>query len=206
MPEVLPAAAESLRVRAARQRQRRERSALVILLLLSVAVFGGGITWGLPSRAADPFLFGRRRPWTGAEILALTGPREPSGDKGADVDRDPLKDRSHKLLINQTDRDRAEIVRRYRLFSYQPDEMVTLMALAQMRPGAGDLDPRLYQYGGLWVYAVGGLLKASSMLHVIHLTADLAYYLDHPEAFARFYVVARLYVVAWGMVGAWAVR
>ena len=28
------------------------------------------------------------------------------------------------------------------------------------------------------------------------------YYLDHPEAFAKFYVIARLYAVAWAIIGA----
>lgn len=37
------------------------------------------------------------------------------------------------------------------------------------------------------------------------LKPDLVYYLDHPEACGRFYVVARLYVVAWALVGVWAV-
>ena len=37
------------------------------------------------------------------------------------------------------------------------------------------------------------------------LRADLAFYLDHPDAFARFYVAARLYTVAWALVGVWAV-
>ena len=62
-------------------------------------------------------------------------------------------------MLNETDSQRAEIVRRYRLYSYQPDEMITFNALRQMKPGAGQLDPKLYQYGGLWVYPVGAMLK-----------------------------------------------
>src|SRR5690606_3933047 len=51
----------------------------------------------------------------------------------------------------------------------------------------------------------GAMLQLASMVGAIELTPDLAYYLDHPEAFGRFYVVARLYTVLWGLVGVWAV-
>jgi hypothetical protein len=206
MPEPLPQGSESLRIRAVRRRRRQDRTAIVLLLLLAVAVFSGGITWGLPSRDSDKYLFGNRPVWSGKEILALTGNR--AGDDahlGADVDRDPLLAGDRKVVLNQTDAQRAEIVRRYRLYTYQPDEMVTMMALAQMRPGEFDFDPRLYQYGGAWVYPIGGLLKICSILRIVPLTPDLAYYLDNPRAFGRFYVIARLYVVAWAIVGAWAV-
>jgi hypothetical protein len=83
--------------------------------------------------------------------------------------------------------------------------MITFRALAQMRPAERKFDPRLYQYGGLWIYPVGGLLKVASVLGVVRVQSDLSYYLDHPEQFGRFYVVARLYSAMWGVVGVWAV-
>ena len=107
--------------------------------------------------------------------------------------------------IKQDQINRARILRRYRLYSNQPDEMITFRALAQMHPGAGDFDPRLYQYGGLWIYPVGGLLKGLSFIGVVTVSNDTTYYLDHPEAFARFYIVARAYSAAWGLVGVLAI-
>lgn len=139
------------------------------------------------------------------EIMRLCGDRTHDAARGADVDVDPLADRSKVICLNETNRQRAEIVRRYRLYTYQPDEMVTMMSLASMRPGQRDFDPKLYQYGGLWIYPVGLLLRLASMTGAVSLRADLVYYLDHPEAFARFYVVARLYCAAWGLLGVWAV-
>ncbi len=79
--------------------------------------------------------------------------------------------------------------------------MITFRALSRLHPGRLDLDPRLYQYGGLWIYPVGGLLRLAAAAHRLTLRTDLAFYLDHPDAFARFYVVARLYSAAWGLVG-----
>jgi 4-amino-4-deoxy-L-arabinose transferase-like glycosyltransferase len=52
---------------------------------------------------------------------------------------------------------------------------------------------------------VGGLLKAVSMTGAVTLRAEMDYYLDRPEAFGRFYVVARAYSAAWGLIGIWAV-
>ena len=100
---------------------------------------------------------------------------------------------------------RSRILRRYRLYSNQPDEMITFRALGRMRPRAGDFDPRLYQYGGLWIYPVGGLLEAASFVGLFPLVHGPAYYVDHPEEFGEFYVVARLYAAAWGLLGVWAV-
>ena len=79
--------------------------------------------------------------------------------------------------------------------------MITFRSLSRMKPGNGDFDPRLFQYGGLWIYPVGALLKIASMAGIVTLKSDLAYYLDHPEQFGRFYILARLYVVAWGLIG-----
>jgi hypothetical protein len=183
----------------------RERLLVFCCLLFAGGLFVLGINWGLPSRASDEFLFGgSQKPWTGAEILALA-PIEEDPNRGADVDADPLTGRDKVLVLNQTDKQRAEIVRRYRLFTYQPDEYNTLKSLAGMNPGRLQLDPRMYQYGGLWIYPVGALLKLASIVGIIDLRNDKAFYLDHPETFGRFYVIARLYSAAWGVVGAWAV-
>jgi 4-amino-4-deoxy-L-arabinose transferase-like glycosyltransferase len=167
-----------------------------------------GIDWGLPSRRADVFLFGPGRvPWSGTQIMELAPADGADTNRGADVDLDPILDRTKPVVLNETDRQRAEIVRRYRLFTYQPDEWNTMRSLSGMRPGEGKLDPRLYQYGGLWVYGVGAMLKAASLVRFVDLrggAGGLVYYLDRPEAFGRFYVVARLYSALWGVVAAWA--
>jgi hypothetical protein len=59
----------------------------------------------------------------------------------------------------------------------------------------------MYKYGGPWVYPVGGLLKLASAVGLVRLTPDPAYYLDHPEAFGRFYIIARFYSALWGVLG-----
>ena len=175
-------------------------------LLLALAWFCAGINWGLPSRSADAYLFGQgREPWTGKQILQLAGSGDADTNRGADVDVNPIVNRDRPVVLNDTDAKRAEIVRRYRLYSHQPDEMITFNALRRMDPATRQLDPKLYQYGGLWVYPVGALLKLASVVRLVDVRADLAFYLDNPGAFGRFYVVARLYSALWGVVGVWAV-
>ncbi len=174
------------------------------VLLLAAGVFFAGIGWGLPSREADRFLFGEgAKAWGAAEIMAAGGGWALDPKHAADADANPITDRSRILSVNETDGQRAEIVLRYRLYSAQPDEMVTFRALARMPKTKGD--PRMYQYGGLWIYPVGGLLKLGSVLGLVELRGDLSYYLDRPEAFGRFYVAARGYSAIWGLVGVWAV-
>jgi hypothetical protein len=180
-----------------------KRTTLILsgLLALACGLFLTGIQWGLPSHASDPFLFGNRTPWTGEQILSLAPGWADDANRGADVAAHPLADRDKPIIVNQTDSQRAAIIRRYRLYSDQPDEMITLRALAQMNPGKLRFDPKLYQYGGLWVYPIAAILKGLTPFRLVHLTSDLAFYLDHPEAFGRLYVVMRLYSAAWGIVG-----
>ena len=166
-----------------------------------------GVTWGLPNRTIDRYLFGEDEPWSGEKIHRLAGAGERfSPLRGADVDADPL-DRSSDAPVHltATDEDVARIYLRYRLYTYQPDEMITMMALAGMRPGQFDFDPRLYQYGGLFIYPVGALIKACDLVGLIDVRSDVTYYLDNPAEFGKFYIVARLYAGAWGLVGVFVV-
>ena len=163
--------------------------------------------WGLPSRQADELLFGGAPPWSADRYhtaAALQVRQERSG--GADTDLDPLTQRDRIVDLTATAAARAEILRRYRLFSRQPDEMITFMALQRMRPRQFDFDPRLYQYGGAFIYLVGTAIGASATLGITHLSSDPALYLEQPEEFARFYLAARLVTLAFGallLVAVW---
>ncbi len=189
----------------------------LVVIAFALGVFVPTINWGLPTRDSDRLLFGDRKPWTGKEILALLeGPDSSliphsSSLRGADVDSSPIFDRSKPVLLNDTDAKRAEIVQRYRLMSKQPDEFIQFKALAEMsaRSGISKLDPRLYQYGGLWIYPVGALVRGAMMVGYIQQPPTgvpaKEFYLDHPDIFGKFYVVARAYSMLWGIVAALAI-
>ncbi len=180
-----------------------EWAGIAAVLLVFAALSTVGIGWGLPGREIDKYLFGKGEPWSGEKIHRLTGAAGKfSPDRGADVDVDPLdKSSGEPILLTGTDEDVAKIYLRYRLFTYQPDEMITMMALAGMRPRSLDLDPRLYQYGGLFIYPVGGLIGVCSAIGLIDVRSDVVYYLDNPDEFGKFYIVARAYAAVWGLVG-----
>ncbi len=181
-----------------RRTSRRARTRNRLIWLLAAAWFAcllPLIGWGLPSRSADHLLFAGGAPWPAERLnLAQTLAERRTRSTGADTDLNPLADRSGLVDLTADDARRAEILRRYRLFSRQPDEMITFMALQRMRPAELDFDPHLYQYGGAFIYAVGAALGIAAAAGFATLTGDASYYLDHPEAFARFYLVARLLV------------
>ena len=179
---------------------RHSPLAIFVTLLIALALFLPGINWGLPSRAVDPFLFGDQPPWPGEKILALAPPDSPR--RGADVDANPIARDAGPGVLNETDAQRAEIILRYRLYSHQPDEMITFRSLARIKQTRGD--PRLYQYGGLWIYPVGAMLAVADVVGLADVRGDQAFYLDRPEAFGRFYLIARVYTVIWGLVATWA--
>ena len=132
-------------------------------------------------------------------ILVVILPLSPT--RGADVDADPVARGAGPVNLTATDRGVAAIYLRYRLYTHQPDEMITLRALATMEPEARRFDPKLYQYGGLFIYPVGVLLRLCGAAGFIDVRSDIVYYLDHPEEFAKFYIVARAYAAAWGAIG-----
>ncbi len=183
--------------------RRTVQAILIAVVLLFVVICTVGIAWGLPSRKIDKYLFGDDPPWPGEKIYRLAGAAEKfSSDRGADVDVDPLQQAaSEPILLTETEDNVAKIYLRYRLYTYQPDEMITMMALAGMNPRKLELDPRLYQYGGLFIYPIGALIGACDVVGLIDVRGDVVYYLDNPDEFGKFYIVARAYAAAWGVIG-----
>lgn len=175
--------------------------ALVVLIYVGQCIVG--MNWGLPSKAIDTHLFGTGPGWSGERIATLAAAAK-RGDRavGADVDVDPLDKTAlgqAPIRLNATDADAAEIYLRYRLYTHQPDEMITMMALQRMKPSQLRFDPGLYQYGGLFIYPVGALIKAADIVGLLNAHASLSHYLDHPDEFARLYIVSRAYAAAWGV-------
>ncbi len=180
------------------------RAAMLVVSALYVFLAISGLDWGLPTARWDPLLFGDDPPWDGARLYELAGAGWTAPDRGADVDADPQGDAAGGLLTDAPE-SVAAIYLRYRLYTFQPDEMIVMRALGSMRPGQVDFDPKLYQYGGAFLYPIGALLKAGDVLGLLDVRSDVAFYLDHPDAFGRFYLVSRGYAAAWGLLGVWVV-
>lgn len=177
---------------------------IVVLWMLAMMPLA---RWGLPSRANDDLLFGGESPWPAERLHAAAALAERQRRAaGADTDLNPLARRDRLVDLTPDEAARGEILRRYRLFSRQPDEMITFMALQRMEPRRLDFDPRLYQYGGGFIYLIGAALGAGGALRLVTLTSDVGVYLERPELFADLYLLARLVVLAFGAVllaGVW---
>ena len=177
---------------------------LAAVVLLGALVCLVGIGWGLPSTADQRYLFGGEQPWSGEMISQLAGTSAKfSTSQAANIDVDALPPAPgsnwENLTANQ--QDRAKILLRYRLYSNDPDEMTVFQAIRAMNPATRDFDPRMYQYGGAFIYPVAGLLKLASYVSWVELRSDVSYYLDHPGEFARFYLIARGYVALFVLLG-----
>lgn len=184
--------AESQTKAAAPRRARRRRSMLLRFVVLWALLMAPLLFWGLPDTRRDDLLFGGGPAWKAARFNVESDlQRLSTRSAGADTDLNPLAERNRIIDLTPDDAARAEILRRYRLFSRQPDEMIIFRALQRMNPRGLDFDPQLYQYGGGYVYLVGAALAVSSKLGFCHVTSDAGFYLENPAAFARFYVVAR---------------
>ena len=183
-------------------KRTNETIGLAALILIYIAMSLIGFTWGLPDSESDARLFGQDPQDAIAKLVASKDELARSDAAvGADVDVNPIDMQSGATVLNNDVAGQFEIYRRFRLFTHQPDEMITMMALSSMSPSNLQLDPKLYQYGGLFIYPVGALIRIAGALGITTVSGDSAHYLSHPQDFARFYWVARAYVAAWGIVG-----
>ena len=169
------------------------------VVLLWVICMAPLLGWGLPTSAYDPFLFGGEDAWHPDRYgAAATAQARRERAAGADTDLDPLAASDRIISLTGDEAARAAILMRYRLFSRQPDEMITFMALQRMSPRQLDFDPQLYQYGGGYIYLVGATVGLTSLVGLTEITGDVGAYLSQPELFARFYIVARAVTLVFG--------
>lgn len=160
--------------------------ALVGLYLFAVAVNLVGIGWGLPGQ--DRGLL----------------PPPPHGDLAQEVDRSwhVIRDPARNLSLGAPAPDEAEtpakVLRRFYLFTADADEVVAMMAIARLNPLAGRWDPGIAHYGGSFLYTLGASFKLASVARIITVRGDPSFYLSHPAAMGRIYLLGRLLVVAIG--------
>jgi hypothetical protein len=176
------------------RRTRRRRILHTTALLVWAAAMSPLLFWGLPTNAFDDYLFGAGPVWSGERIAGLIAAAPADANLGADVDRDAVTRGARPdafIHLTTSESAQAEILLRYRLYTRQPDEMITLRALREMSPRAFDFDPQLYQYGGVYIYSVAAAIAIGGVTGLLTITNDLSAYLDSPEKFASLYVAAR---------------
>jgi hypothetical protein len=93
-------------------------------------------------------------------------------------------------------------VRSFYLRSAFDDEQTFLILFSKMRPRELDFRPRMYLYGGGYLYPLGAWMGGCALLGLGHLSHRLADYLAHPEWLAGLYLSGRLFsTFAWLLGG-----
>jgi hypothetical protein len=85
-------------------------------------------------------------------------------------------------------------VMRYKLYSIEADEIVSIMALARMDPSNLQLDPHFYQYGGSWLYPLGLWYFTLQKIGVVSI-GSLDALLLTPDKIDNIYVAGRAFVL-----------
>ena len=103
-------------------------------------------------------------------------------------------DRHHSDTMRSNSDDFQEWLTRYKLYSIEADEIVSLMALSRMSPQNVDFDPEFYQYGGSWIYALGFWYYTLDVLS-IYPKPSLETLLSNPDLVDQMYIYGRLFVL-----------
>ena len=83
---------------------------------------------------------------------------------------------------------------RFMLYSIEADEMLSIIALSRIHPPTLQFDPHYYQYGGAWLYPLGGwfaFLKAVDLISV----AELSVMLEDSDRMDSIYIWGRVFVL-----------
>ncbi|MBI5245167.1 MAG: hypothetical protein HY922_16005 [Elusimicrobia bacterium] len=87
-------------------------------------------------------------------------------------------------------------VRSFYLRSAHDDEQTFLLLFSKMRPKQLDFRPRMYMYGGGYLYPLGAWIGASALLGLGRLSHGLSAYFAEPGALAGLYLSGRLFSLA----------
>lgn len=83
---------------------------------------------------------------------------------------------------------------RFKIYSVEPDDVINIMALARIKPGALKLDPGFYLYGGSYLYPLGAWYFTLSKLGLVQL-GGLGEMLAEPSRMDAVYRYGRLFVL-----------
>lgn len=182
---------------------RRILGAVVVLVAAVTSLTG--IRWGLANPPRIDALFSGDREAVVKQVESLT---EQIGFlvnlHVKDRERQPRDDFFRQAGTEISERENADelarIYRHYLLWSTSGDVATVFGPLTRMNPAHLDFNPESFQYGGLLLYPIAGMIKVFSMLGGLELNPRLTYYVRHPEEFLRMALVGRFYIALMNIV------
>ena len=180
------------------------RIILLFLILFFICFNRWGINWGIPSEERTELVFPVQLHNESFYLLMKQAREEIyKQSMGSPIGR--LRDSSslspvlksigiignENLYFNGDKKILANFIRPYLLRSNHPDEQMTIASLAGMHPKQFDFNPRIFQYGGAYIYVMGAWLGMHHILGVIKLSSDLNFYFRNPGTMGKIFVAGR---------------
>jgi len=171
-----------------------------LIVIAMGAALSAGIHWGLPNKRRMDLLLGGQS-LTERQRQLLTTLRESYYEK-LDAEEDEAAEkalRGEKVELAPSgepggalsEEERLAALRAFLSGSEAIDERKTYSALSRMNPGRLDFDPRMYIYGGSYLYPLGAILYGFKSIGLLHVTDDFSRYLRRPSEIALLYMAGR---------------
>ncbi len=183
----------------------REIFLLTLVIACSLVCNFTGIRWGLPGAERTDLVFPEHLRTdefyalmrdTRDDIYRITE-GSPCGYSKTNTQVSPIKqslgihNNTDSIVIGSDRRILANAIRPYLLKAHHADEQMTISALSNVKPKKLQFNPRLYHYGGVFIYSTGAWLGISHVLGLSRITPDLVFYLRNPAEMARIIVAGR---------------
>ncbi|MFA5778944.1 MAG: glycosyltransferase family 39 protein [Elusimicrobiota bacterium] len=180
---------------------------IVLLFLISTSIFFNlqGTNWGVPSKERTELVFPEQfrnesfyllMKQTRDDIYKLSGGSPVGRLKDSSSSLSPILQsmgvqEKENLFFDGNKKMLTNFIRPYLLRSNHTDEQMTISSLGGMHPKSFDFNPRIFPYGGVYIYGMGAVLGISHILGVVKINRDLNFYFKQPEEMGKIFTVGR---------------
>ena len=85
----------------------------------------------------------------------------------------------------------ANFIRPFLLRTNHTDEQMTITALSGMKPRKLELNPKIFQYGGVYIYGMGAYFFTAGYLKILDISGDIKTYFRDPAKMGRIFTAGR---------------
>ena len=170
----------------------------IIILIITFSILVIGYNWGLPTNKRMDLLFKNEVSFN-EKLQDILKTRK----KIITIKNDQLCVDDYmnyvRSLSSQDAINRA--IYQFLLTPYAGDDMFILKAIKNMNPNKFEFDPKMYLYGGGFVYSSAVFLKLASLVGYINLVPNEEYYMRNINEIGKIFTVLRLMMVLIATIG-----